>query len=136
MPWKFYFMKMTWQRFDDHANVVVNEALSQANPPRQVTFRHRWGKNNKKHTDYTVDFVEMFQVQENGTRRKIAGFWDDDWNCVFDWLQHFRGGGESVGPPGLPQGGASGSQPSATASGSKQGDGEEWVDVVHDTQTQ
>ena len=111
-------MKKTCEKFDDHANVEINEALSQAEPPRTLTVRHVWGKGKKKtHTDYTLDFVEMFQVQENKTSRQIMGYWNDDWNSMFDWqqLQTSKGGG-TVSKPSS-EGGGTGSQPSATEFG-------------------
>lgn len=78
-------MKSKLESFDDHANDAINEALSQADPPDKLTIEH-WWKNNKKVTKYDLDFVEMIQIsQDNGTLRRIKGYWNDDWNQEFDF---------------------------------------------------
>ena len=86
MPWVFYFRKNRWEKFDDDANDRINQALSQDPVPEEVGFRHYYGKNNAKHTDYTVNFKDLVQTNpDSGTMRKVAGFWNDDENQKFDW---------------------------------------------------
>ena len=60
-------------------------ALSQEQPPDEFVFRHYWGTKNKKFTDYTVNFKEMIQWQDNGTIRKVRALLDGDEETLFSW---------------------------------------------------
>lgn len=88
MPWKFFYLKNRWEPFDPEANVTLNEALSQDRVPQRVVIDHWWGKDKKKCTQYTVDFVMMMQWQDNGTQRRVTAWLEEDWNVEFDFLRH------------------------------------------------
>jgi hypothetical protein len=85
MPWVFYYQKVKWEEFDESANDLINEALSQDHPPKEVSFVHWWGAGKKRKTEYTVNLETLRQKQDNGTTRAVMGLWDRDKRQVFDW---------------------------------------------------
>ena len=85
MPWVFYYQKFKWEEFDECANDLINEALSQDHPPKEVSFVHLWGPGKKRKTEYTVNLETLRQKQDNGTTRAVMGLWDRNKRHVFDW---------------------------------------------------
>jgi hypothetical protein len=101
----WYFQQKTWQRMSDAFIDEVNEklfnqpyqdalaaALSQrpttGDPfPTQVSATHYWQRGRKHmQTIYTLYLKEMYQASsDNGTTRKIRGWYDDDCNRPFSW---------------------------------------------------
>ena len=127
MAWQFYWMKLKYEKMDEHANDEINLALSQDNPPEEITINHWWGKGTRqKLTVYTINFVRMVQTSgDNGTIRRIGGYLKNDKKIAFDWQQWETGKRfqrerelarsqvQREEPSSV--GGGTGSQPSATA---------------------
>ena len=68
MPWVFYYQKIKWEEFDEWTNDLINEALSQDHPPKEVSFVHWWGAGKKQPTEYVHG--------ELGNIEAEAGQWD------------------------------------------------------------
>ena len=72
--------------FDEYANVRINDALGRELVPDELTFRHWYGNRMKKHTDYTVNFLTLWQRSgDSDTERKVRGLWNGDEEKGFDW---------------------------------------------------
>ena len=90
MAYQFFWLKSKWVKMDPHANVEINLALSQDDPPEEIDINHWWTnkQNRQMLTVYKINFAQMNQTSsDNGTIRCIYGHLMYDKKTKFDWLQ-------------------------------------------------